>query len=52
MSTSDGPTDYRVGYRLTLGSTLEVSVEAALRRNRRFNTPSTFGVLVHGALRW
>ncbi len=52
MSTSDGPTDYRVGYRLTIGSTLEVSVEAALRRNLRFNTPSTFGVLVHGALRW
>ncbi len=52
MSTSDGPTDYRVGYRLTIGSTLEVSVEAALRRNLRFNTPSTFGVLVHGALWW
>ncbi len=52
MSTSSGPKDYRVGYRLTIGSTLEVSVEAALRRNRRFDTPSTFGVLVHGALRW
>ena len=52
MSTSGGPTDYRVGYRLTHGSMLEVSVEAALRRNRRFDTPSTLGVLVHGALRW
>ena len=52
ISLSEVATDYRAGYRLAFGHKINLSFEAALRKSAQGNTPSDYGVLVRGAMRW
>ena len=52
FSASRAANVWRAGYRLTIGSTVDVAAQATVRQRPAGNPTSTLGFSFHGALRW